>query len=208
MLYPDPNHRGENTMTDTTICSVDGCDKPSRSKGMCPRHYQRVKRHGNPNTLLMPLAERGAPRAWLMDHLSHKGEDCLKWPFATRKVGYGVLSKIDSNTMVGAHREMCRLAHGEPPTAKHEAAHSCGKGHEGCVNPCHLSWKTPTENGQDKIAHGTSRRGSKSPHTKLTDEDVSIIRGMKGIMLQRELAEVYGVSRECISHIQRGSTWG
>lgn len=29
-------------------CSVEGCDKPRRSKGFCRAHYQRLQRHGDP----------------------------------------------------------------------------------------------------------------------------------------------------------------
>lgn len=51
---------------------------------------------------------------------------------------------------------MCQKAHGDPPSPKHDAAHSCGRGHEGCVNPNHLSWKTKKQNQADRITHGTS----------------------------------------------------
>lgn len=29
------------------ICSVDGCESPVRSRGMCKRHYERMRIHGN-----------------------------------------------------------------------------------------------------------------------------------------------------------------
>lgn len=33
-----------------------------------------------------------------------------------------------------------------------------------------LAWGTPKENGKDRILHGTSLRGERSPHAKLTDQ--------------------------------------
>lgn len=33
---------------------------------------------------------------------------------------------------------MCELVYGKPPMPKHQAAHNCGKGNLGCINPKHL----------------------------------------------------------------------
>lgn len=39
------------------ICSIEGCDKPSRSNpaGWCEKHYMRWYRHGDPLKLVEPL---------------------------------------------------------------------------------------------------------------------------------------------------------
>lgn len=29
-------------------CDVDGCDRPSRARGMCARHYDRWRKYGDP----------------------------------------------------------------------------------------------------------------------------------------------------------------
>ncbi len=29
-------------------CSVDDCNNPSRARGLCPRHYEKLKRYGSP----------------------------------------------------------------------------------------------------------------------------------------------------------------
>lgn len=29
-----------------SCCNAEGCDKPARTAGYCPRHYQQVRRHG------------------------------------------------------------------------------------------------------------------------------------------------------------------
>lgn len=42
-------------------CSVEGCDRPIRYKGMCGMHYKRAWRHGDPNKTYTPT--RGFERA-------------------------------------------------------------------------------------------------------------------------------------------------
>jgi hypothetical protein len=96
--------------------------------------------------------------------IHHKGEECLPWPFSEAAAGYGRIVVDGKHTL--AHRHVCTLVHGEPPTPKHEAAHSCGKGHEACVSGDHLSWKTHADNQADRLIHGTSNRGKK--YRKLT----------------------------------------
>jgi hypothetical protein len=29
-------------------CTIEGCEKPMRAKGLCNVHYLRKRRHGNP----------------------------------------------------------------------------------------------------------------------------------------------------------------
>ena len=73
---------------------------------------------------------------WLRDHVSFEGDECLIWPF-TRMSGYAGHITIDGHQQY-ACRVMCGLAHGPAPTPRHETAHSCGNGVEGCINPKHL----------------------------------------------------------------------
>ena len=37
-----------NTSPAKKICSIEGCEKPSRSLKMCKMHYTRQLRHGSP----------------------------------------------------------------------------------------------------------------------------------------------------------------
>jgi hypothetical protein len=134
------------------------------------------------------IADKGATEAFLRAHVSHEG----------------TLAVIGGKQMV-ASRWMCVLAHGTAPTQKHEAAHSCGKGTDGCVNPRHLSWKTPVENQADRVAHGTSNHGERNGKTKLTAEDIAAIRAAPADL--NALVLRYGVSKGCISKIRSGSRW-
>lgn len=39
------------------FCSVDGCENAVSAKGLCPKHYYRNKRYGNPNLVRFPWRE-------------------------------------------------------------------------------------------------------------------------------------------------------
>jgi hypothetical protein len=138
--------------------------------------------------------------------LPHTGDQCLAWPFSRYPNGYGQLWRDGKPAPVS--RIVCTEINGPPPTEKHEAAHSCGKGHEGCCNPRHLDWKTPAENCSDKLTHGTHFRGDQSPNAKLTREKVQRIKELRGTVSRRKLAEWMGVSEPLIGHIHSGRRWG
>lgn len=149
-------------------------------------------------------APRGAPEAFIRANSNYSGEDCLLWPYCRTHGGYGLV--VFNGRQSIASRIMCTLAHGEAPSKEHHAAHSCGAGHLGCVNPRHLSWKSPSENCADKKIHGTENVGVRNGKTKLRDEDIVAIRSAPRGM--RVLMERYGVSQGCISKIRAGTRWG
>lgn len=145
---------------------------------------------------------RGAAVTWLRDRVDHKGDDCLIWPFAIIR-GYGCVCV--NNVSHYAHRFMCELVHGPAPDPKYHAAHSCGKGQLGCVNPNHIFWKSASENERDKRGHGTMYRGGY--RKKLRPEEVIAIRLLRDIRTQEELAAMFYVSRRNIGSILEGRTW-
>lgn len=152
----------------------------------------------------MPATKRGEGRAikFLQNNLAYQGDDCLIWPYCRNPgTGYGMLGHLGK--MLYAHRFMCELAHGPAPSPKHYATHSCGMGHEGCVNPRHLKWDTPTGNAMDRLAHGNNNKPGRK-RNKLTKTQVDEIRAWKGHISQYLLAPIYGVSRETISSIHTG----
>src|SRR5258708_608706 len=133
----------------------------------------------------MSMFEKQPPGlAFLLKSLSHEGEECLIWPFSCCTAGYG---NFMANKKRGlAHREMCRMAHGEPPTPDHHAAHSCGN--RRCINPRHISWKTQSDNQLDRRQHGTVKR----TYTKITAEQAAQIRQLKEKETSIETAAKYG----------------
>ena len=181
-------------------CNVEGCTEPSRARGLCKKHHKRLMRHGAPEG---GRSAPGEPLAWLLEHASYVGADCLAWPFTEGMGNVWIDGKAEK-----ASRAMCALAHGEPPTPEYEAAHSCGKGHEGCVNPSHLRWATTSENQMDRVLHGTSNRGERNARAVLTADDVRAIRlRLAAGEMGKDLAASYSVSPMTISSIKTGRLW-
>jgi len=139
---------------------------------------------------------------WILAHLTYPHEDwCLIWPFMRDKNGRGV---IETEGEHYAHRLMCKLAKGEPPTPEHGTAHSCGAGHLGCVNPHHLSWKTQAENLEDCIKHGTQPKNHIGNRGHFSRDEVEQIRRLLGTQTQLSIARLYRVTESTISDIARG----
>lgn len=184
------------------LCKVDGCLGVARSKGMCSAHYNRWLRHGDPTK---GDAHQGEGLRWINDHAAYAGDDCIAWPFGKKSRRYGAVKF--RGAMRTASRVMCIIAHGDPPYAEMQAAHSCGNGHLLCMNPRHLSWKTSKDNYQDAVNHGSSTRGERVGSAKLTELEVRKIKAIGRSIPQAAVAEMFGVDRTCISLILRGKNW-
>lgn len=180
-------------------CTVEGCGFPHQAKGYCQNHYRSFKDRGDPLAAKRRKTATGEPLDYLTNVAClYDGDDCLKWPYATGSNGYGRIRFEGMDQM--PHRLVCMFVYGPPPEGT-EAAHSCGKGHEGCVNPNHLRWDTKLSNNQDKFVHGTAAR-------KLSPDHVRAIRVMEPLMSQDRIAELTGVSQSTVSAILRRSIWG
>lgn len=184
-------------------CEVSGCTSKRFSSDYCRNHHHRLKLYGDP--LAGPTA-KGEPERWLTVHVDWSGADCLIWPFSRNDRKYGRFGTEDGRREY-AHRRMCELVNGPPPTPEHEAAHSCGRGYDGCVHPGHLRWDTKQGNASDRTLHGTEVRGEDCWNAKLTEADVRAIRKLQGLEVQRITAERYGVSRATIGDIQNRKRW-
>lgn len=182
-------------------CAVDGCERPVSSKRMCTMHYERQRKHGDPNVGAM----RRGKMDWIESNANYAGDDCISWGFSNCPHGRGLIT--ENGLSMSAPRRMCIEAHGKPPTPHHQAAHSCGNGHMGCLNPNHLSWKTARENEADKRVHGTIRRGVDINTSSLTEEDVREIRSCGRATSGVALAQRYGVTATCISQVRTRKTW-
>lgn len=101
--------------------------------------------------------------------------------------------------------------------------HTCDN--PSCINPEHLFLGTQADNMADKVAkgrqakgknHGWAKnpdaipRGSKASRSKLTEEDIRLIRREYdgGGISQRALADRYGVSQRAVWAVLAGVTWG
>ena len=151
------------------------------------------------------MAKIGAPLNWLKEHKHHDLDECLIWPFSKYPSGYGQVRYRGKSQL--ASRVMCMLVYGKPEMDSLEAAHSCGKGHEGCVNPMHLRWDTPKGNCLDRLKHGTDTRGEKNWNAKLNIEAVREIRYTYSDANKEHLAEKFGVHVTTIQDVFKRRTW-
>lgn len=138
-------------------CAADHCRRVAKtSDPYCSHHAWHAKRNGG----ILPEPTMSERVQWLYDHSQWIGQDCLIFPF-TRNPATGYCQVFYDGESVTAHRLMCSFAHGwpDPCIERIEAAHSCGMGHEACVNPQHLEWKTPLENRQDRDRHAREKVG-------------------------------------------------
>lgn len=222
-------------MAETRVCSIEGCGKPIFCRDQCSKHYDRWRRARPPKTCSVescqkpaktgnklchaharkkwkygdPLAGRtnGAPKRLYLKALTYEGEDCLIWPFGKNADGYAIYRpKHDDRTQI-LSRRICEDIHGEAPTPEHQAAHSCGNGHKGCINKTHVRWATPKENCQEKIVHGTTNRGQKCHSNKLSPDDVRRIRKLLLTTPATAIAHSYGVGKSTIYGIKHGKNW-
>lgn len=140
----------------------------------------------------------GGGYGWLVAHKDYAGDDCLTWPLSVAHSGYGRVGY--KGKLWTTQRLMCLLAHGEPPTPNHIAAHSCGNGHLACCNPRHLSWKTQSENQHDRKTQGRRQHGRGGNRTVLPREIIDEIRRTKGIESIPKVAARLGVGRGTVEY--------
>jgi hypothetical protein len=192
-------------MATPSICSIPDCGKPVHNvRGWCLAHYQRWRRHGDPLGGGRSHAPKGElPRFYREVVLQYEGDECLIWPYTRTKKGYAKLGRYDY-----VCRMVCEERHGPPPTQKHQAAHSCGRGEDGCVTKRHLDWKTPSANQMDRVTHGTSNRGERCGSAKLTAPQVREIRELVGKIPHREIGAMYGIEAATVYSIMSGKSWG
>lgn len=132
---------------------------------------------------------------------------CWIWQRSTFDSGYGQVSVAGKNWRT--HRYAWTLANGPIPRGM-SVLHRCDT--PDCINPQHLWLGTSAENNSDRASKG--RNGSEkiagSNHylAKLSEDSVRKIRdGEFDHLLQREIAERFGVTQTLISQIKRGIIW-
>lgn len=129
-------------------CAVEGCDRLARAKGLCQRHYTRMRKHGSTE---LPNRD-SADRFWALVDRRQEAE-CWLWLGAVSgKYGRFALGrKLDGNAQ--AHRFAYELLVGSIPSG-HELDHECET--KLCVNPAHLMPVTAREHARRTLER---RRG-------------------------------------------------
>ena len=178
--------------TKQKTCSVEDCMTVyvnGGGRGMCPKHYARWYKHGDPYK-----AERGRNDT-LEDRLRLRGWDetdagCWEFRGSRNPQNYGSMH-FRMKTQ-GAHRWAYEAWVGPIP-AGFLVRHKCDN--PPCINPDHLEIGTHADNNQDTAER---KRGH---NQKLTPADRETIKQtyFQGGVTQKELSESYNVSVATIS---------
>lgn len=193
-------------MAKSRLCSLPDCGKPHDAYGYCRAHGARWKRHGDPLAGGKAFPPRGEIETFFRTKvLTATGPECLVWPYSRSGAGYGEIFLDGKRRHV--HRLACEHRNGPPPTPEHEAAHSCGCGHDGCVTPAHLDWKTGKGNAADRRVHGTDTIGEQNGCSVLTETQVREIRALWPQEKLQDIGDRFGVTKQAVWYIVHRRNW-
>src|SRR5699024_1255359 len=134
----------------TRKCTIGGCNKKHLSRCWCGKHYQRWRKHGDPEFVTFVVAE--TPEQSFALRTEWQG-DCLVWTGTKDKDGYGHIR--DNGKTQLAHRFAWWREHGEISEGK-IIDHTCHN--KACVNIHHLRLATASQNSSHLI--GAQANGS------------------------------------------------
>jgi hypothetical protein len=127
--------------------------------------------------------------------------DCWEWQGCIGPEGYG--RSCWRGVQENAHRVSFRVFKGGIKKGNF-ICHTCDN--MICVNPDHLYSGTQKDNMKDKRLRKRSAVEN-NYGAKLNWDDVNWIRSKKGILMTKELADIYGVTPTSISSILNNRTW-
>jgi hypothetical protein len=197
----------------TLQCSVDGCTRAPRAKGLCNLHYQRHRKGADLFASIQirrgGLFKHGSleERFWSKVALAVDNE-CWEWTAHKNPNGYGQIS-------IGTRQESRWLAprvswllhyHSDP--GELDVCHTCDN--PGCVNPNHLFLGDAQANANDSINKGRHSPpprllGSSHPNAKLNEEAVREIRSSP--LSAAEMAVKFGVTKTAVDYVRKRRTW-
>lgn len=145
-------------------------------------------------------------------------EACHPWTGGRFSNGYGRLSLDDDRRRsVRSHRWGFEQIIGPIPDGM-VVRHTCDN--PLCHNPTHWVLGSNADNSADMVDRGRSLRGEANPASRLTADDVLIIkrdllpltargrgRGRGGEVTLKSIARRYGVTPPVIANIRDGKTW-
>lgn len=161
------------------VCSVDGCDKPTKAKGYCKLHHLQWWRTGDPT-----MRQRRPSEPLVAGNYETADNGCWNWTGYVDANGYGKAYDPDQHRgqrLDWAHRVSYRNFKGDIPPG-HEIDHVCQN--TLCINPAHLDAVTKKEHARrtfERMGYeGIQRQAAYLRSMKLTYGDIAEILGMAG----------------------------
>lgn len=185
----------------TRICTLDGCNKPSRVNKVCMMHHARMRTHGSYDTALTNFGTGNTPEERFWSRVD-KTAACWNWTGHVQVGGYGHVQF--KGKLYVAHRLAWFFTYGSHPTQL--LLHSCDNPR--CVNPSHLREGTAKENSGDAISRNRTARGTAVNTAKLQESDILRIRQSltEGTRIA-DLARKFNVTWQNIRAIRDRQTW-
>ena len=133
-------------------CSIDGCERPSRTRTWCASHYGRWFRTGDPGGAEIRAMVTGKSnselREYIIDNSERAADGCWIWQRFIRGDGYGQLKvAINGDRSRLAHRVSHTVFNGPIPDGL-VVDHACFN--RACVNPDHLRAVSTSGNNQNR----------------------------------------------------------
>lgn len=186
-------------------CSLENCEAKVKAKGLCQRHWVRLRKHGDVNFTLKNagVGDTFEQRFWSRVAVTANPEKCWEWQAYRSVQGYGKI--VWKNRSQRAHRVAFELFYGYEPKLKVRHV-VCDN--PPCCNPYHLKEGTPAENSQDMVDKGRQTKGESHYKTSLTEDKVLNIRQLSKIGLSYfEISQKCGVSKSAVAHIVKRRVW-
>lgn len=184
-------------------CSVPGCDRKHKGRGLCDLHIQRQRRTGTTDSPVKTQEQRFWEKVDVRDT-----DECWPWTGALGSTGYGVLRPAGqrSGPCVKAHRYSAELA-GMDIEGRF-VLHACDN--PPCVNPAHLRPGSHVENVRDMVDRDRVARGSARGQGVLTEAEIPVIHHLRsqGLTYKQIAARLgTGVHHGTIGAVCRGTSW-
>ena len=131
------------------MCSIENCDKKIDARGLCHRHYENLRKYGNP----IPQRDRDPAERFTESYVV-ADSGCWEWSGGLSDQGYGKVGWRDSPEEK-AHRLSYIIYVGpirQGLVVRHKCDNRC------CVNPEHLELGTQADNAADMALRDRAKR--------------------------------------------------
>lgn len=192
-------------------CSIKGCEKPVRVRGLCSAHYTRLLDGKDMSAPMRKVIRGMSDIDRLKAHtVANEQTGCWEWTASLTEHGYGQMRFRGTRWL--SHRVAWVLFKGEIPEDGNAyktmgVLHRCDN--PKCVNPEHLFLGDQGDNCTDSVSKSRwGKRGCPGEtHGRaiVTEDMVREIRRSEETL--SVLAERYGLSRSAVSHIRKRRSW-